>query len=185
MERDYARLADYIRRARKERNWNQVDLVNASHLAIMTVQRAENPNAETRPSRRSLLAIDRAFGWEEGSCDAILAGGEPTPLSASGPNTPTAPETTTPATPHGSSLPLTAQDVLDRGELLDTEVIDLSEPGSDFHLLVIAKVGIKNDEEKVEKMRKSIEKWVMLRKGIRDMADYRPGPDPKPDDPSD
>ena len=182
---DYARLAAAIVAARKARDWTQIDLASAAGVGEMTVQRIEKADSPTRPTKRTLQAIDRALRWEEGSCEALLRGGEPTLLSESSSQAPTAPETTASATPHGSPLPLAARDVLDRGELLDTEVIDLSEPGSDFHLLVIAKVGIKDDEEKLEKMRQAIEKWVMLRKGIRDMADYRPGPDPAPDAPSD
>ena len=183
MDADRTRLAQAMtarRVALRPLQWKEV--AKRAGMSEQNLLRIRNGEISLTPE--AIAGIEIALRWDVGSVKAILAGGEPTLLSASDSAVPAAPETTIPATPHGSTLPLAAQDVLDRGELLDTEVIDLSEAGSDFHLLVVAKVGIKDDEEKVEKMRKAIEKWIMVRKGIRDMADYRPGPDPTPSDQS-
>jgi hypothetical protein len=182
---DFARLAQAIRAASASRNWLQEDLIRESGVGRSTVQRLWKGASQVMPTLTIKSQLERTLGWTPGSIDTILDGGDPTPLSGSSTSATSAPEPPATADTQSSTLPLAARDVLEQGELLDTEVIDLSRPGADFHLLVVAKVGIKDDAEKREKMRDVIEQWLMLRKGIRDMADYRPGPDAAPDGSSD
>jgi transcriptional regulator with XRE-family HTH domain len=182
---DYARLAAAIVAARKARGWLQNEFIQTSGLGKSTVQRLERgESGSPYPTRTTITILERVLGWSPGSVEIVLEGGDPTRLPGHA-----SPGMEPPATPDGagqpqiSALPLAARNVLEQGELLDTEVIDLSRPGTDFHILVVAKVGITDDEEKRERMRQAIEQWLMLRKGIRDMADYRPGPDPEPEAP--
>jgi hypothetical protein len=183
MEPDRERLAATMQARRVNLDLQWKDVAKRMGMSEANLHRIRTGQISLTPD--ATAAIERALEWEGGSVQKILSGAEPTHMSASSPRATSTPEPPTAHSPQISTLPLAAQDVLDQGELLDTEVIDLSRPGAEFHLLVVAKVGIKDDQEKREKMREVIEHWVMLRKGIRDMADYRPGADPETDTSSD
>ena len=70
------RLAGWVDRARLERGWTLHELTVNAKVSRPVVSRLIN-HAEV-PGRRSTRdAIGAALGWEPGSFDAILAGGEP------------------------------------------------------------------------------------------------------------
>ena len=70
------RLAGWVDRARTEKGWTLQQLSLQAQVSRPIVSRLIN-HAEV-PGRKSTRdAIGTALGWEPGSCDAILAGGEP------------------------------------------------------------------------------------------------------------
>jgi DNA-binding transcriptional regulator LsrR (DeoR family) len=76
-EQSAPRLAQWIDRIRRENGWTQQDLSRKAQVSRPVVSRLVN-QAEV-PSRRSTRdAIGAAIGWEPGSCDAVLAGADPT-----------------------------------------------------------------------------------------------------------
>jgi hypothetical protein len=71
------RLAGWVDRARTEKGWTLHQLSLQAQVSRPVVSRLIN-HAEV-PGRKVVRdAIGTALGWELGSCDAILAGGEPT-----------------------------------------------------------------------------------------------------------
>jgi len=164
---DYARLAATLVAARKSRGWRQVDLAAAADLGEMTIQRAEDPEAASHPSRRTLLAIDKALGWKDGSCMAILQGGEPTPVSGSE-NTSATHEAA--ATGDVSGLPESVRWALSEGETLAGDVIELSRPGGKLRLIVVVQRGMYKTEEERERLRDEMETWLRLQPDIREVV---------------
>jgi hypothetical protein len=82
---DYERLKACLIAAREARGWFQKGLIDASGLGSSTVQRLEaSPPVGPVPSRTTRLALERTLGWGPGSIEAILAGGDPTPLPEAG-----------------------------------------------------------------------------------------------------
>ena len=72
-----SRLAQWVDRIRLEKGWTQHDLSRRAQVSRPVVSRLIN-HAEV-PGRRSTRdAIGAALGWEPGSCDTVLAGGDPT-----------------------------------------------------------------------------------------------------------
>ena len=70
------RLAGWVDRARTEKGWTLHELSLQAQVSRPIVSRLIN-HAKV-PGRKSTRdAIGTALGWQPGSCDAILAGGEP------------------------------------------------------------------------------------------------------------
>lgn len=78
-DRDWHRLARFARAARGSRSQKSVDALGGpSHTTLGKIERAE-----WRPTRAvddTVEKLERAYQWQPGSVDAILAGGDPTPL---------------------------------------------------------------------------------------------------------
>lgn len=81
MSEDWTRLSAAIRTARKARGWTQHQLAEKAGIGFSTVQRLEGGAPFTRRPP-SLDRIERALGWQLGSADAVLAGGDPEPTGS-------------------------------------------------------------------------------------------------------
>ena len=77
MTPDFRRLAAAVAKARELRGWRQTDLASAAGVGVSSVQNLEAAR-EFRRTPPSLRRIEAALGWEEGSGQAILRGGDPT-----------------------------------------------------------------------------------------------------------
>jgi hypothetical protein len=80
-EQGWRRLADAVRQRRDERGWTQPDVYSRGGPSIDRIQAIEGVRTDSYSSR-TLSKLERALEWEAGSCRAILAGGEPTPIDA-------------------------------------------------------------------------------------------------------
>lgn len=76
MDGNWKLLADYAARRRAELGLSQVEAAQRGPLSLDRLQSIEGAK---RTSYRlgTLLALERALGWAEGSVERILAGGEP------------------------------------------------------------------------------------------------------------
>lgn len=83
----WARLASYLLRRIDQLDWTQEDAIAEAKNTGVGPSRSvwlhafghSQPNGTMAPA--SLKGIDRTFGWEPGSCQRILTGGEPTVVS--------------------------------------------------------------------------------------------------------
>lgn len=141
--------------------------VEAARLAGVTRQAWSAWEKDTVPSDKNWGAIERALQWERGSIHRIFSGGEPTPVSGSV-NARTAGDDGTAEVMHG--LPAGIRAALSEGEHLAGDVIDLSEPGSGFRLIVVAQRGMYRTEEDIETLRKQMKRWMEIQAGIRDLV---------------
>jgi hypothetical protein len=81
MEQDKARLGDAIRRAREGMSppLTRKQFAALVHMDDRRIGDFERGSWDgVRPANRD--AIERALGWEHGSWDAVLAGGDPKPV---------------------------------------------------------------------------------------------------------
>lgn len=78
----WQRVAEAVTARRARRNWTQIDVATRGPLSLDRVQAIEGAK---RPTYRAgtIAALERALEWEYGSVEAILVGGEPTPLEDS------------------------------------------------------------------------------------------------------
>ena len=67
-------------------------------------------------------------------------------------------------------LPAGIRAALSEGEHLAGDVIDLSEPGSGFRLIVVAQRGLYETDEDIESLRKQMREWMRIQAGIRELA---------------
>ena len=79
MDRNWKLLAEHAARRRAKLGLSQIEVAQRGPLSLDRVQSIEGAK---RKSYRlgTLLALERALGWETGSVETILDGGEPTPL---------------------------------------------------------------------------------------------------------
>lgn len=83
MEQDYARLATAIRDARDARGWSQSELAKQGGPSTTTTSKLERGELQPIPGQ-TRRKIETSLGWEDGSVDAVLRGGDPTPTVSTG-----------------------------------------------------------------------------------------------------
>lgn len=177
MALDFERLARAVATAREARKWRQEDLATAAGISLSSVQNIEGARSFTRVPP-SLRKIDKALGWELGSCLDILRGGDPTLVSGSVDRRANSGD----VQPDGlRGLPAGIRAALSEGEHLAGDVIDLSEPDSDFRLIVVAQRGMYRTEEDIETLRKQMKRWMEIQEGIRGLVRDRENTQAKED----
>lgn len=72
------RLAQHMDARRLQLDLRWADVATAARVTTETLRQARVGPGEIRPLTRR--GIERALWWESGSVNAVLAGGEPTPL---------------------------------------------------------------------------------------------------------
>ncbi|MEV6056172.1 helix-turn-helix transcriptional regulator [Streptomyces sp. NPDC052107] len=168
--RDWKRLAEAIRDARKARGWRQEDLAEAAGTGYSTVQRAESSDGyKTMPL--TIDKIERALGWAPGSARTVLEGGTPTLVTDSAIPGPAA---ETPAAGSGDAagfvarLPARIQHELADGELVDTDVIELKRKG--MRLIVFATRDPEQAPEDRAEKAEDIREWTRVQRRLRGLA---------------
>ena len=156
MGRDWARLAGAIETARDELGMTQVALAEAAGVSESTIQNLESGKDRKRfPT--SLPKVERALKWASGSGEAVLLGGDPTPLAS---------EEVAPS--DALNLPLRIQQELAEGSLVDTTVLDLTPLGSNARMIVV----IKGEPDATpEQIRKDILAWARARQLLEGLGD--------------
>lgn len=77
---DWQRLASAIVARRAELGMTQVGVATAGGISLDRIQALEGAK-RTSYRKNTLAALERALQWEPGSVQAVLAGGDPLPLS--------------------------------------------------------------------------------------------------------
>lgn len=165
MSRDWKRLAAAVKAARDERNLTQVELADATGLSESTIQNLESGREYTRLPT-SLARIEEYFRWAPGSAQEVLAGGEPTLLPE-----PVEDEVSPPsAAPSGPNLaegmPLRVAQELTQGKVVDTEVVDLTPPGSNSRMIA---VWLRDADQPVDTdvYREELREWSRVQRALR------------------
>lgn len=79
MTSDWQRLAQLVVRRRGALGLTQVEVAQRGPLSLDRVQAIEGMRS-TRYRAGTIAALERALEWRHGSVEAILAGGDPTPI---------------------------------------------------------------------------------------------------------
>lgn len=130
MQRDWARLGAALKASRTARGTNQVDMGERIGVGRSAVQNIER--GDVKKISPSIRAYAREVGWQPGSIESVLAGGEPNLEPA----TPAPAETPAGEAPP-ADLPLRIVRELEKGELLDSTVIPLSDDGDGRMVIVV------------------------------------------------
>jgi transcriptional regulator with XRE-family HTH domain len=177
MERDWTRLGRALAAARRAMDGRPTqqqlaEIVGVSRATVQAVERGK-PFTKITPTLR---AVERAVGWKEGSLESVLAGAEPAPARAGLRGglfaDPYAAAADRPVLAGG--LPLRVVQELSEGEVLDTEVLDLTGPGSRCKMIVVLKRERDSGEIDAERLRAELAAWSRVQRRIRRIADYRP-----------
>ncbi|MGW9245822.1 helix-turn-helix domain-containing protein [Streptomyces badius] len=155
MSRDWVRLGHAIETARDAKGMTQVALAEAANVSESTVQNLEAGKERVRQPP-SVKKVEAALGWAPGSADAVLAGGEPTPLS-------TAPSSETPPVGDQAGLPLRIIQELSDGPLLDTTVLPLS---GDSRMVIVVKG---STDASPEQIRRDLLAWAKAQSVLQDL----------------
>lgn len=78
MERDWAQLGRAMARARRALGLSQIEVADAIGVTRTPIQGIERGNKFTKVTG-TMRSYARLLGWADGSIEAVLAGGEPTP----------------------------------------------------------------------------------------------------------
>ncbi|CAG6392728.1 helix-turn-helix domain-containing protein [Streptomyces cocklensis] len=138
METPWARVGTALRAARKAQELTQAELAARADVSAGTIRAIER-GQEFQKVTPTLRAVEAAIGWAEGSVQAILDGGEPTPAPA--------PETTQAAAVASlEGLPYRIAQALADGTALDTRLKTIGS-GGEIVIIVKGREGA-TDEEK-------------------------------------
>lgn len=180
MQPDLPRLAEAIKARAAYLGWKQRDLLQRTHVSRGTIQTLWKGDATYKPSPATKMAIEDLLGWARDSIDAVLAGGDPTvvrePDDDQPPANSDAPADARASTPLAgiSSLPLSVRVGLTDGETLDYERYDWTVEGTSLHLYIIVKAGEITTEDEFIAVRKQMDEWARVKKGIRDVIEGSP-----------
>ncbi|MFI2184556.1 helix-turn-helix domain-containing protein [Streptomyces sioyaensis] len=140
MERDWTRLGAALKAAREARGLQQAAVAESIGVKRGTMRNIENGDiSRVTPTVR---AYARTVGWDDGSVDAVLAGGSPTDaLTPHDPEARDAIAAENIAVAVAEELPLRIQAALREGPLIDTAVINLpsDDDGPEGQMVVIVK----------------------------------------------
>ncbi|WP_459251021.1 hypothetical protein [Streptomyces youssoufiensis] len=110
----------------------------------------------------SLSKLERALGWAPGTAVRILEGEEDYPPAEPKP------------APYAEGMPLRVIQELTEGQVLDTEVLDLTRPGSNSRIVVVYKRDSPAADADPEAMRRDIEEWTRVQRAMRQIASGDP-----------
>lgn len=164
MDRDWARLGEHVEAERRRREWTQEDLARAADVGVSTVQSVERGNRQKPQILPTHRVIARVLGWDDGSVEAVLAGGDPTYAAEFGPS----------SQPTGV-LEESAAALLDdltarvKGALLGGQVVDATAvPMGDGDVVIIWKGG--EEQELTPSQRRKLEQqWHRFQRAAHDI----------------
>lgn len=161
------RLGTELAKARKAAGIkNQVHMAERIGVKRSTVQSIERGEPRSKATL-TIREYARIVGWDDGSVDAVLAGGDPT--LATEPRRLQAGEDAEQETPEPSSapaIPLRIVAEFREGDVLDTTVMDLSRPGSRSRMVVVV---MGPPDATVEEVRRDVETWRKTERVLRDL----------------
>lgn len=167
MERDWARLGTALRAAREALGPTQAELGETIGIGRDAVRDIEA--GKSKRLTATIRAYGRAVGWADGSVDEVLRGGDPSLVDT----VPDSPEpvpsnTNVDDVPYAQGMPARIAFELRDGTILDTDVIDLSAPGSDAKLVLVAKAGA--SDASPEQQRADLLRWARIQRRVRQIV---------------
>lgn len=167
MERDWKRLGQAFAMAREAAQLTQVQV--AEHLGVTRtpIQAIERGHTKGKPFTRisgTMRSYARLVGWDDGSIETILDGGDPTvhePAPAGHPHS-DEPDSR-------SGLPLAILDQLKGdGPLIDATVIPLPSGGADVHMTIVVRG---EPDASPEEIRAALIAWRKTQRHLQNLAD--------------
>lgn len=159
--RDWTRLGRAIRNTREERGLTQDALAKAAGVARQTLRSLEAGEDRTRIPP-SLKKIEAALGWPSGHAMRVLEGRDEPPTSP------------TQTRPPYEGMPLSVIKELTDGQVLDSEVVDLTKPGSNSRLVVVYMSDSPAADMDPDQLRAEIEEWTRVQRAMRQIAESDP-----------
>lgn len=158
MNRDWDVLGRAIKARREELGLTtQQALADAAGVTRQSVQSLESGKQRSRMPA-TIPAIEKSLGWEPGSAARILSGEAASPQNG--------------ATGRlAEGMPARVAQELSAGQVVDTEVLELSLPGSSFKLVAILKQDSPAAGEDPAEMVRVLKEWSRAQKALREIAD--------------
>lgn len=161
MTRDWKRLGLAIKARREELGMTtQQALADAAGITRQSVQSLESGKRRTRMPV-SIGPVEKALGWEPGTAARHL--------------TPTVSGESAPSGRLAEGMPVRVVQELSSGEAVDTEVVELSVPGSSFRLVAVFKQDAPAADADPEEMARVMQKWSRMQRALREIADDQTG----------
>jgi DNA-binding XRE family transcriptional regulator len=168
MERDWVALGASLAAERRRMHVTQADMAARIGITRGPLQAIERGDSTRVTS--SIRSYAREVGWTEASVEDILNGGQPTVAnSALDSPEPVPGNTNVGDVPYTQALPPRIAVELQDGTILDTDVIDLSAPGSSGRLVLVAMSG--TSDATPEQQRAEVLAWARLQRKIRKIVD--------------
>jgi hypothetical protein len=106
----------------------------------------------------TIKPIEKALGWEPGTAARILAGEDERAQSGAAPRL-------------ADGMPVRVVQELSAGQVVDTEVVELSIPGSPFKLVGILKQDSPAADVDPEERARVLREWSRVQRAMRQIAD--------------
>jgi|GEM_PF-3018942 len=154
MDRDWKRLGRAIKAQREHLGMaTQQDLAESAGVTRQTVQSLE-AGTERKRTPASIGRVEKALGWEPGTATRILS--EATPEA--------------PAPRFAEGMPARIAQELSDGQVVDTDVLDLSLPGSRSRLVVVFKHDSEAADMTPEELRATVKEWTRIQRALRQIT---------------
>ncbi|MBT2467780.1 helix-turn-helix domain-containing protein [Streptomyces sp. ISL-66] len=154
MDRDWKRLGRAIKAQRDHLGLaRQDDLAAAAGVNRQTIQSLEAGKERTRMPA-SISKVEKALSWEPGTAARILS--EP---SSEGP-----------APRFAEGMPLRVAQELSDGQVFETEVLDLTLPGSKSRLVVVFKHDSEAADMAPSELRAALREWTRIQRALRQIT---------------
>lgn len=154
MDRDWKRLGRAIAAQRDHLGLaRQEDLATAAGVNRQTIQSLEAGRPRTRMPA-SIGKVEKALSWEPGTAARILTEGANEP----------------PAPRFAEGMPLRVARELSEGQVEDTEVLDLTVPGSKSRLVVVFKHDSEAADMAPDELRAALQEWTRIQRALRQIT---------------
>lgn len=164
MDKQWDRVARAVVEARHRlvgsdgKPMTQPELATLAGISLGAVQMLEDETHTYRRWPAAASAVERVL-WEPGSVKALLRGGEPTWKQTATPE---------PAVGNLDHLPLRVRGELTDGEVVDTDVIDLSAGGMKLVVVVTRDADAESADD--DQMRRGLREWARIQRQLRSIG---------------
>lgn len=158
MDRDWKRLGRAIKAQREHLGMTtQQELAEAAGVTRQTVQSLEAGKQRSRMPG-AIAPVEKALRWEPGTAARILTVEEPEPDAGR----------------FAEGMPVRIAQELSSGQVVDTEVLDLSLPGSNSRLVVVFKQDASAADMDPAQLRAELQEWSRMQRAMRRIASEPP-----------
>lgn len=155
MDRDWKRLGNAIKAQREHLGMTtQQELADAAGVTRQTVQSLEAGKERTRMPA-TIASVEKALMWEPGTAARILT---------------TEAKDAADAAKFAEGMPVRIAQELSSGQVVDTEVLDLTLPGSNSRLVVVFKQDSPAADMDPEELRAALQEWSRVQRAMRQIA---------------
>lgn len=144
----------------------QSDLAQSAGVSRQTVVALEKGGARARMPAK-IGSIEQALGWAPHAAAKIAGGMDLEQATSAG-----AP----PAAAYAEGMPLRVIRELSDGQVVDTDVLDLTLPGSNSKLVVVFKRDSPAADMDPSQLRRDLEEWSRIQRAVRQVT-FTPRPE--------